>query len=118
MDFRKLVSGDGVDRGAGAVGEDGSGEAAALLRQLLHRVDRIEAKLEDLVTQKAVKEWYTVPEAAALLNREKFTVREWCRLGRVRAEKMEAGRGPASEWLIPHAELVRYRNEGLLPERK
>jgi hypothetical protein len=39
-----------------------------------------------------------------------------CRLGRVRAEKKKSGRGPASEWLISHAELTRVRNEGLLPD--
>lgn len=55
-------------------------------------------------------------EVAAALGRAEFTVREWCRLGRVRAEKKKSGRGPAGEWIVSHAELTRVRNEGLLPD--
>jgi hypothetical protein len=51
-----------------------------------------------------VKEWYSTAEVAAILGRAEFTVREWCRLGRVRAEKKKCGRGPASEWIVSHAE--------------
>lgn len=83
---------------------------------VLTRLDKIEALLASLVEQRAAKEWYSTAEAAAILRRAEFTVREWCRLGRVRAEKKKAGRGPASEWMISHAELTRVRNEGLLPD--
>ena len=77
---------------------------------------KIEALLAALVEQRAVKEWYSTAEVAGILGRAEFTVREWCRLGRVRAEKKKSGRGQASEWIISHAELTRIRNEGLLPE--
>ena len=63
-----------------------------------------------------MKEWYSTAEVAAILGRAEFTVREWCRLGRVRAEKKKCGRGPASEWIVSHEELTRVRNEGLLPD--
>jgi hypothetical protein len=50
-----------------------------------------------------------------ILGKAEFTVREWCRLGRIRAGKKTCGRGSASEWIVSHAELTRVRNEGLLP---
>lgn len=63
------------------------------------------------------KEWYTTIEFAALKGVEKanYTVREWCRWGRVNAVKAKCGRGIDGEWRISHAEYVRYLNEGLLP---
>lgn len=85
-------------------------------QQLLDRLARIEAILATLVDQKIVKEWYTPSEIADILSRAEWTVREWCRLGRVHAEKRPCGRGSSLEWIISHAELDRIRNEGLLPD--
>lgn len=82
------------------------------------RLARIEAMLAALVAQKTIKEWYSTAEVAKILGRAEFTVREWCRLGRIRAEKKKCGRGPASEWMVSHAELTRVRNEGLLPDSR
>ena len=79
------------------------------------RLDRIETLLAALVGERAAKDWYSTAEAATALGRAEFTVREWCRLGRVRAEKKRCGRGQAGEWMISHEELTRVRNEGLLP---
>lgn len=84
--------------------------------ELLTRLTKIETLLASLVEQRTVKEWYSTAEVATLLGKAEFTVREWCRLGRVRAEKKKCGRGPASEWIVSHAELTRVRNEGLLPD--
>jgi hypothetical protein len=84
--------------------------------ELLGRLAKIETLLATLVDQRSVKEWYSTAEVAKLLDKAEFTVREWCRLGRVTAEKKKCGRGIASEWMISHAELTRVRNEGLLPE--
>jgi hypothetical protein len=86
--------------------------------ELHSRLQRIEALLAALVEQRTVKEWYSTAELAAILGRAEFTVREWCRLGRVRAEKKKCGRGPASEWIVSHEELTRVRNEGLLPDAR
>jgi hypothetical protein len=83
---------------------------------VLERLDRLEALLNQLVQQRAVKDWYTTAEAAQLLGKAEFTVREWCRLGRVNARKRACGRGRAQEWAISHQELQRIRNEGLLPQ--
>lgn len=86
--------------------------------EVLSRLAAIESLLETLVAERAVKDWYSTAEVAAILSRAEFTVREWCRLGRVRAEKKKCGRGPASEWIVSHAELTRVRNEGLLPDSR
>jgi hypothetical protein len=79
------------------------------------RLERIEAVLNSLVEQRSPKAWYSTAEAARALGRCPFTVREWCRMRRVHAEKRRCGRGRSQEWMIAHDELVRIQNEGLLP---
>lgn len=83
---------------------------------MIERLARIEQTLDAILKQKAVKEWYSTAEAADILGRAEFTVREWCRLGRVRASKRPCGRGTSQEWMIAHDEIERIRNEGLLPD--
>ena len=84
--------------------------------ELLSRLTKIETLLASLVEQRTIKEWYSTAEVATILGKAEFTVREWCRLGRVHAEKKKSGRGVAGEWIVSHAELTRIRNEGLLPD--
>ena len=84
--------------------------------ELFSRLTKIETLLASLVEQRTIKEWYSTAEVATLLGKAEFTVREWCRLGRVHAEKKKSGRGVAGEWIVSHAELTRIRNEGLLPD--
>jgi hypothetical protein len=78
------------------------------------RLERIEAMLVALVERQTIKEWYSVEEFAQLLGKAEFTVREWCRLGRIRAVKKGSGRGAHASWAISHKELLRYQHEGLL----
>lgn len=85
--------------------------ALALLRGINDKLDR-------LLARETVRESYTVPEFAAVIDRAEFTVREWCRLGRINARKLNHGRGPHCGWTIPHSEIARYQAEGLLPERR
>jgi hypothetical protein len=87
------------------------------LTPFLERLERIETSLAVLVERQAVKDWYTTGEAATALDRKEFTVREWCRQGRVHAEKKGSGRGKHQSWVISHAELQRIQREGLLPVR-
>jgi hypothetical protein len=82
------------------------------------RLDRIEGMLRSLIEQRTVKDFYTTAETARVLHRAEWTVREWCRLGRVNAEKRACGRGASQEWIISHVELERIRNEGLLPDAR
>ena len=65
--------------------------------------------------QREVKELYSTAEVAQVLGKSEYTIREWCRLGRVHARKRPGGRGTSAEWAIPHEELFRVRNEGLIP---
>jgi hypothetical protein len=79
------------------------------------RLDNIEAMLVTLIERQKVREYYTVEEFAALVGRECYTVREWCRLGRIKADKKRSGRGKYPLWVIPHPEMLRYEKEGLIP---
>jgi hypothetical protein len=79
------------------------------------RLGKIEAMLLVLVERQPEKEWYSIEEFARIVGRAAFTCREWCRHGRVQAEKKVSGRGAHSSWVISHAELVRYQRNGLLP---
>ena len=89
------------------------------LNEVLFRLRRLEELIGEVVKQQAPsKDFYTVEEFAKLVDLSSYTVREHCRLDRLQAEKTECGRGNVPEWRIPHAELVRYRNHGLLPRRK
>jgi hypothetical protein len=90
--------------------------ASNRLDELFARLARIETSLELLVAQQTIKEWYTTDEAAEILGKAPFTVREWCRHRRVAAAKRDCGRGGAKEWIISHEELQRIKNAGLLPE--
>lgn len=82
---------------------------------LEERLSHIETLLLVLVERQQQKEWYEVEEFARLTGKAAFTVREWCRHGRVRAEKRRSGRGAFPQWVVSHAELERYQREGLLP---
>ena len=82
------------------------------------RLENIEAMLAMLVERQTVKEFYEVEEFAQIVRKAPFTTREWCRLGRIGAEKKLSGRGAHSRWVVPHSELLRYQREGLLPLRR
>ena len=79
------------------------------------RLDRIEVLLAALVERQTIKDWYEIEEFSNLVGKACFTCREWARLGRIRAEKKNDGRGPHARWVVSHQELLRYQREGLLP---
>jgi excisionase family DNA binding protein len=82
------------------------------------RLAGIESRLTELkklvkaqqVTQ-AEKALYTVAEAAEQTGYSKFTLRQACNKGRIRAEK-----GPDGQWRIPRDEITKIENEGLPKE--
>jgi predicted site-specific integrase-resolvase len=79
------------------------------------KLDHIVSMLAVIAERQQLKEWYATDEVAALVGKAEFTVRSWCRLGRIRARKKDSGRGAHTAWAISHEELQRYRREGLLP---
>lgn len=79
------------------------------------RLENIEAMLTALIERQQAREWYTTREFARIVGKAEFTIREYCRLGRLCAEKRQSGRGAHPAWVISHAELERYRRHGLLP---
>jgi hypothetical protein len=81
---------------------------------LEERLEKIEAMLVVLVERQQVREWYSVEEFARIVGRAEFTCREWCRHGRINAEKKDSGRGAYASWAISHTELLRFQREGLL----
>ncbi len=95
---------------------------ASELIRMNARLDDMEAMIAVIRDRSAVagveKEYYTTKEAATLLGKKPYTVREWCRIGRISAEKSHSGRGLDEEWRISHEEIMRFQNEGLLPLKK
>mgnify|MGYP001553289956 CR=1 FL=1 len=85
------------------------------ISEILKRLDNRLAKIEEFLPHGIEREWYTVSEVAEMLNKKPFTIREWCRFGRINAEKRKCGRGRTSEWVVSRQEIQRYRNFGLLP---
>jgi hypothetical protein len=53
--------------------------------EILARLDRLESKPPE-------KEWWSPEELAVALHKKPFTVREWCRLGRIQSEKEKYSR--------------------------
>ncbi len=80
---------------------------------LEQRLEKIEEMLGVLVERQILKKYYEIEEFAKLVGKSCFTCREWCRLGRIHAEKKLSGRGAHARWAVQHAELLRYQKEGL-----
>src|SRR5581483_4610790 len=91
--------------------------AIVMTEEILTRLKRLEDMLVVLVERQQVREWYSVEEFSRICGRATFTCREWCRLGRIKAEKKESGRGAYASWAISHEELLRFQREGLLPTK-
>ena len=85
---------------------------------IIERLEHIETVLRALTEQRQIQDWYDTATAAKILGKAAYSVREWCRLGRVRAEKRACGRGTSKEWMISHEELMRIKAKGLLPLRE
>ena len=84
-------------------------------KQILDRLDELN---EQFLMPATVRDCYSPIEAAVLLGKRPFTVREWCRLGRIKAKKQPCGRGASDSWEIFQDEIERIRNHGLLPVPK
>ena len=87
----------------------------AEFQEVLEWLQRIDAAVRELAERRTVKESYSPAEVAQILNKKPYTVREWCRLGRLNATKALSGRGIDGEWRISREEILRWQKEGLLP---
>ncbi|HWB08663.1 MAG TPA: hypothetical protein VG826_05545 [Pirellulales bacterium] len=89
------------------------------IEERLGRIENVLASfqgmLEALVERETARRWYTTGQFAKTVGLAEFTVREYCRLGRLNARKRRSGRGPHAAWAISHHELRRYQEHGLLP---
>jgi DNA-directed RNA polymerase specialized sigma24 family protein len=86
------------------------------LRAMIAEIQEAQREVRDLlISQRTVRDFYTTAEVATTLGKAEFTVREWCRRGRVRAQKQGSGRGKHQAWVISHGEFQRLEREGLLP---
>ena len=84
------------------------------LEEIACSLVEIKQLIKTLSTKNQDKKWYTVQEFASRVGRESYTVREWCRMGRIRAQKKQSGRGSCESWVIRRQELDRYERLGLL----
>ena len=76
--------------------------------EILLRLDRLAGE-----PREPQKEWWSPEELAGALHRKPFTVREWCRLKRIQAEKDKYSR----LWRVPDKEARRLiAGGGLQPE--
>ena len=103
-----------------------TGALEATLREMAARLVQVQGQqgvmattlteLRDMVVQqRTIKKWYSPDEVAEILDKQPYTVREWCRYQRIHARKRPTGRGDAKEWEISHEELERIKSHGLLP---
>lgn len=75
----------------------------------------MQGQLAALVDRPAVKEFYTTEEFAKAAGFQSAkTVRDYLADGRLRGVKKRNGRGTRKTWAIPHEELLRFQEEGLL----
>lgn len=81
------------------------------------RLVAIERLLLQLIAKEQNRQWYSIEEFAQAVRRSAFTCRQWCRSGRVHAQKKRSGRGAHASWVISHEELLRYQRDGLLPSK-
>ncbi|WP_435018242.1 helix-turn-helix domain-containing protein [Tundrisphaera sp. TA3] len=119
--FRKVVN---LEGGAGRGGEEMPPSLANLVEEFQRRLDTqrdqilaaLQAELRSRPAATAsARRSYSVEEVAEILDKSPYTVREWCRHGRIHATKRQEKRGGVELWSIPAEEFARYQDEGLLP---
>ena len=79
------------------------------LDDLMAKLVAIEQKL---VAFAKPKSYYTIAESAEFLNKTEYTVREYCKSGKLLAEKANVFSGMHQQWRIAYDELLRFIREG------
>lgn len=83
-------------------------ETETVDQNIIEWLRRVESKLDMLLTA-APQAAYTPEELSQRIGYAVWTICEWCRDGRLNADKDASG-----HWRISHEELERYRREGCL----
>ena len=84
----------------------------AILLELVQRLRRIEKLVRRQLSHGIPQEHYDVEAFGKAVGRRPFTIRQAFNRRRLHATKSANGRN----WVLTHAELLRYRKEGLLPD--
>ena len=92
--------------------EPESPEVVARLEFLDRKLERL---LDLIVGQRTIKDSCTTAEVAAIIGKAEFTVREYCRLRRIKGQKRACGRGKHPAWIDAREELVRRFFAGSRP---
>ena len=115
-----LAGGDGGNhRGFEQPGGNGPSDQSvpgATMQEILERLGRIENALVTLTQLRTVKDFYSTDEVAGILGKAEFTVREWCRHGRIHAQKRRSGRGKYQSWVIAHGSSIAFSGKGYYPK--
>ncbi len=90
-------------------------DLAQTLREILERLNRVDASLRKLTDAQPPQEFYTIRELSKLLRLSPETVRQHCRNGRIVAQRTNTGRGNKREYRVAAQEVRRFQQEGLLP---
>ncbi|WP_152050228.1 helix-turn-helix domain-containing protein [Tautonia marina] len=88
------------------------------INDLFREIEAIRGLLDELLGRQSVQDFYSTDEFAEIIERRPKTVRDYCNEGRLKGIKKASGHGLSKDWAIPHAELERYRREGLLPRQQ
>jgi hypothetical protein len=79
---------------------------------------RLEAKVDELIrlikNPEPIRTHYNLVELAKLLDLKPGTLRIWCRMGRINAERRAERAGGSKQWRVSLEEVARYQNDGLL----
>lgn len=83
------------------------------VEQLTELVRKCYSCLEVLML-KQTRTHYTVKEFAKVTGWSEYQIREWCKEGKIQAEKTKERRGAHTCWRIPHEERIRLTRESAL----
>ena len=77
--------------------------------------DELAAIVQVIGSRVQPKIWYTVAEFAERAEKAPYTVRQWCNVGKLNAERTDGGAGGQGEWRISHEEYERVPEGRVAP---